>query len=100
MDAFPPYTFKRGAYCSTADAVKFQDFLPAEASVVEGTLELNVGKVSIGSHVKHSYVIVFNTGSVEVQLPVALVTYTSDTESNELTVSCNADAYQIVCVFW
>ncbi|EFJ50017.1 hypothetical protein VOLCADRAFT_117033 [Volvox carteri f. nagariensis] len=70
---------------STADAVKFQDVLPAEASLVEGSLEADLGKVSIGSHVKHSYVIVFNTGSVEVTLPTALVTYVSDSETNEVT---------------
>ncbi|GLI71465.1 hypothetical protein VaNZ11_016691 [Volvox africanus] len=70
---------------STAVAVKFQDTLPAEASLVEGSLGLDVGKVTVGSHVKHSYVIVFNTGSVQVTLPTALVTYVSDADTNERT---------------
>ncbi|GFR44549.1 hypothetical protein Agub_g5820 [Astrephomene gubernaculifera] len=71
---------------STADAVKLEDALPAEATLVDGALEVNFGKVTVGSHVKHSYVIVFNTGSVQVTLPLARVSYIAETDSTERTL--------------
>ncbi|KXZ46128.1 hypothetical protein GPECTOR_46g197 [Gonium pectorale] len=70
---------------STAGEVKFEDSLPAEATLVEGALQLDMGKVTVGSHVKHSYVIVFNTGSVQVTLPLARVTYLAEHDSAERT---------------
>lgn len=72
---------------STAKQVKLTDVLPAESTLVDGTLDASLGKIAMGSHAKHSYVIVFNTGSIEVTLPDATVTYQAEDESSDLTVS-------------
>ncbi|KAG2496030.1 hypothetical protein HYH03_005952 [Edaphochlamys debaryana] len=68
---------------STADAVKYVDALPAEATLLEGSLTVDLGKVTVGSHVKHTYVIVFNTGATGVTLPSAKVTYIAEPDSTE-----------------
>lgn len=70
---------------STAKQVKLTDVLPAESTLVDGTLDASLGKIAMGSHAKHSYVIVFNTGSIEVTLPDATVTYQAEDESSDLT---------------
>ncbi|PNH08416.1 hypothetical protein TSOC_005021 [Tetrabaena socialis] len=70
---------------STASLVKFVDKLPAEATLIEGSLVADIGKIAIGSHAKLSYVVVFNTGSIELTLPPARVTYAAETDSNDLT---------------
>lgn len=72
---------------STAKQVKLTDVLPAESTLVDGTLDASLGKIAMGSQAKHSYVIVFNTGSIEVTLPDATVTYQAEDESSDLTVS-------------
>ncbi len=73
--------------CSTAAGVKYKDTLPETAKLVDGSLEVDLGKVSVGSHVKHSYVIVFTQGSTQLGLSPAIVTYQPEAENADVVVS-------------
>ncbi|KAG2445045.1 hypothetical protein HYH02_008913 [Chlamydomonas schloesseri] len=75
---------------STASSVKYTDVLPENATLVEGSLEVDFGKVTVGSHVKHSYVVIFTAGNVQVQLPPALVSYLAEPDSTESTVGASS----------
>lgn len=77
---------------SSAADVQLHDTLPAEASLLEGSLTTSFRRVAAGSHAKHSYVIVFNEGKVGAQLPPAKVTYRPDTESTETQIGLSSVA--------
>lgn len=67
---------------STASNVQLEDILPEGAKLLDGSLAATIPKISVGSQVKHSYVIVFTTGSPKVALPIATVTYAADDSKN------------------
>lgn len=69
---------------SSASNVKVADTLPEDSTLIDGTLEHSVARIGVGSAVAHSYVIVFNKGSVQVQLPPAVVSYTAEADSTSV----------------
>lgn len=75
---------------STASDVRLLDRVPAEATLMDGVLEASLGKISVGSHVKHSYTIVFNNGSIQASLPPAVVSYIPDSQSSAKQVGLSS----------
>lgn len=67
--------------CSAANNVVLKDTLPENATLVEGTLEADIGKITVGSHVKHTYTVVFTYGGTFTTLPLAVASYVAEPES-------------------
>eukprot|EP00967_Tisochrysis_lutea_P029631 scaffold34636_cov18-Tisochrysis_lutea.AAC.2 len=69
--------------CSTAMDVTYEDVLPKNAELVEGSLQASFPRIAMGSSARHSYVVRFTSGRGKqvMFLPQASVAYVSDTES-------------------
>lgn len=72
--------------CSAANNVVLKDTLPENATLIDGALTAEIGKITAGSHVKHTYTIVFTSGSAVATLPLAIASYTAEAESTTTQV--------------
>mmetsp|Transcript_8076 Transcript_8076/g.21493 ORF Transcript_8076/g.21493 Transcript_8076/m.21493 type:complete len:237 (+) Transcript_8076:39-749(+) len=72
---------------STAMDVTYEDVLPKNAELVEGSLQASFPRIAMGSSARHSYVVRFTSGRGKqvMFLPQASVAYVSDTESTTQT---------------
>lgn len=75
------------------DAVLAEDF-----TLVDGSLEVSLGKIEAGSSVQHSYVIVPNKGSFGLRFPPATVSYVAELDSTERQASISSAGIAAVCV--
>ncbi len=62
----------------SAKAVKLVDALPEGATLLDGTLEASLGRISEGSSAKHTYTMIFTAGGSGLVLPAASVTYKAE----------------------
>jgi translocon-associated protein subunit beta len=74
------------AFLSSANNVVLKDKLPENATLVEGSLTSEIGKVTVGSHVKHTYTVVFTAGNAYSSLPRAQVSYIAEADSTTTQV--------------
>jgi len=74
--------------CRTAKDVQMLDAVLADDfTVVDGSLEVSLGKIEAGSSVQHSYVIVPTKGSFGLRFPPATVSYVAELDSTERQAS-------------
>lgn len=66
---------------SAAHNVVLKDTLPENATLVDGSLTADLGRITTGAHVKHSYTVVFQSGGTFATLPLAVVSYSPEADS-------------------
>lgn len=83
-----------------ASDVVLADALAPNAQLIEGSLSATFPKISSGSSVKNTYVVVFTSGgSLEVRfLPSATVTYKPEEDSEQVGVSSRAGVFVVTPV--
>lgn len=81
---------------STASNIKLSDVLPENVTLVEGSITADIGKLSPGSHVKHSYTVVFNQGNTRMFLPMATVTYIAEYEGKDVQIGRSTEQQLVV----
>ena len=60
--------------------------MPEDFTLLDGSVGATLGKISAGSSVQHSYVLVPNKGSFGLRFDPATVTYVAELDSNEKQV--------------
>lgn len=76
---------------STAFGVNIRDTLPPNSKLVDGSLEIALANVQVGSHMKANYTIVFTVGALTLDLPQAKVSYKPEFKTAVIQVRAERD---------
>lgn len=81
---------------SAASNVEIKDSIPAELTLVEGSLDISAATLKVGGVIKHTYVVVPKVGDATIKLPPAEVTYIAEPDSSDSQVGRSAPVSVVV----